>query len=104
MTTVKLTANGVGRGKVYINGVEMPGIKSVETKVRAINATQVSLELSVPSIESLELTGATIAIKGVAMPPSVEAALFVFLCEKNGLRGIDVTDIASTDAEYAPIV
>lgn len=101
---VKLTANGAGRGTIFIDGVDMTkNLRAVETKVRAGTATEVTLEMVVPTIESLELTETSIVINGTEMPPSVEAALFSYLCKKNGIHSVEVTHMSSESSEHAPI-
>jgi hypothetical protein len=101
--TVTIDVNSAGFGAVSIDGTEIKSTQAVSVACVANEAPAVNLRLAVREGVRLRCEGASLVIDDVAMPISVELALWRYLSDKYG-RAIDVTTLQSTAHEWALVV
>ncbi|WP_063598207.1 hypothetical protein [Pandoraea pnomenusa] len=97
---VSIEVDGAGRGHVDVDGVRIPRVQSVTTRVVAGDQAVVSLTLAIAGTAQVEYAGASIQIDGVVMPESLEISLWRYLAKKHG-REIDVTTLESISREFS---
>lgn len=97
---VSIEVDGAGRGHVEVDGVRIPRVQSVTTRVVAGDQAAVSLTLAIAGTAQVEYAGASIQIDGVVMPESLEISLWRYLAKKYG-REIDVTTLDSISREFS---
>lgn len=91
---VTLKANGVGQGVLTVDGVDISKtVNSVDVQVSAGGASVVAIGLTATSLEDIRIDDAEISIREVAMPLSVELALYAHLASKHGNPTIETTSI-----------
>ncbi|WP_287497966.1 hypothetical protein [Pandoraea sp. CB10b_02] len=97
---VSIEVDGAGRGHVDVDGVRIPRVQSVTTRVVAGDQAVVSLTLAIAGTAQVEYAGASVQIDGVVMPESLEISLWRYLAKKHG-REIDVTTLDSISREFS---
>lgn len=98
-SAVTVDVNGVGFGKVVVDGFEVPCVQAVSTVIKANDAPIVTLDLAVSHACKLDYEGAAIRINSMTLPASVEIELWKFLAAKYG-REIDATTFGSEAREW----
>jgi hypothetical protein len=73
---VKVTGTAEGRGAIEVDGVDLTRtVSSVQANLAAGELPKVVVTFVAPTLDALDLTGASLEVSGVVMPPSVEMAL-----------------------------
>lgn len=91
---VKVTGTAEGRGTVEVDGVDLTrAVSSVQAYLAGGEPPKVVVTFVAPTLDAMDLTGASLEVSGVVMPPSVEMALHKYLSEKHakGLLGMPWT-------------
>lgn len=95
--SVKMKVTAEGRGTVEVDGVDLAStVSSVHAHIAAGEAPKVVVTLVAPTLDALDLTGASLEVSGVVMPPSVEMALHKYLSEKHVTGLLDTSTISAS--------
>ncbi|VVE90424.1 hypothetical protein [Pandoraea bronchicola] len=95
---VSIEVDGTGRGHVEVDGVRIPRVQSVTTRIVAGDQAEVALTLAIAGTAKVEYAAASLQIGGVVIPEALEISLWRYLAEKYG-REIDVTTLESISRE-----
>lgn len=77
-------------------------LRAVTVSITAGVPTRVNIDLAASKLEDVVLDGAEIYVAGVAMPASVEMALYQHLFRKHGFNELDVTPLNNdNEREFA---
>lgn len=102
---VKMTGTAEGRGTLEVDGVDLTRtVTSVHAHIAAGEAPKVVVTFVAPTLDALDLTGASLEVGEVVMPPSVEMALHKYLSEKHVTGLLDTSTIGASVRSHSPDV